>query len=68
MNIKIKAAAITAGLLFAAIAASEIIRLAAANFTKEQISDGIAWVCMSILVFCMYKVVLIQLEMRKFKD
>lgn len=68
MNLKVKAAAITAGLLFAAIAASEVFRLATANFTKEQISDGIAWVCMGILVFCMYKVVLIQLEMRKFKD
>ena len=68
MNIKVKAAAITAGLIVSAIAASEVFRLATANFTREQVADVFGWVCMGILVFCMYKLVLLQLETRKIND
>lgn len=68
MNIKVKAAAITAGLIVAGLAAVEGFMLAATNFSKEQITQAFAWGCMGVIVFCIYKLVLLQLEMRKFDE
>lgn len=68
MNIKLKAAGITAALIVSAIALLEVLKLATANFTREQLADGFAWACMGVLVFCMYKLVLIQLQIRKIDE
>ena len=65
MNIKLKAAGITAALIVSAIALLEVLKLATANFTTEQISTVVSLVCMSVLVYFMYKLVLIQLEISK---
>ena len=68
MNIKVRAAAITAGLIVSGLAAVEVFMLALANFSKEQITQAFGWVCMGVIVFCIYKLVLLQLEMRKFDE
>jgi hypothetical protein len=65
MNIKLKAAGITAALIVSAIAFLKVLSLATANFTTEQISTAVSLVCMSVLVYFMYKLVLTQLEISK---
>ncbi len=65
MNLKLKAAGITAALIVSVVLLVEVLGLVLANFTKEQLANGFQWTCMGILVFCMYKLVLLQLELRK---
>lgn len=68
MNIKVKAAGITAGLIISAIAALELLKLATANLTRAQLADVFAWISICALAFCMYKLVLLHLETRNIKD
>lgn len=68
MNIKVKAAGITAGLIIAALAAVELLKLVTANLTREQVAGVFAWISICAIAFCMYKLVLLHLETRNIKD
>lgn len=59
MNIKLKAAGITAALIVAGTVITSIIQIA---FTPDQVLKGIGLLCIVGLVYVFYKLVLINLE------
>lgn len=65
MNIKIKAAVITVGLLAAASLVANVLAVLIANLTAEQAAGIFFWGCTTFLVFCFYKLVLIYLESKE---
>ena len=62
MNIKFKAASITAVMMVFAVVISGILHYVSTYFTSEQIMSAISWGAMALLVFCIYKLVLTNLE------
>ena len=62
MNIKLKAVAITAGLIAGAALTAELLNLVLKNLTADQITTIFSWGCLALLAFCFYKLVLINLE------
>lgn len=65
MNIKAKAAAITAGLIVAAIVATELIRAAVNYLTTDQLADLFGSAFGAFFVYCAYRGVLSHLEYKK---
>ena len=62
MNIKAKAAAITAGLIVGAIVISALIHEAVTHLTTEQITTFVGSVFGAFFVYCIYQVILSRLE------
>lgn len=62
MNIKIKAAAITAGLIVGAIVISALIHEAVNHLTTEQITTFVGSVFGAFFVYSIYQVILGRLE------
>lgn len=62
MNIKVKAAAITTGLIVGAIVISALIHAAANHLTTEQITTFVGSVFGAFFVYCIYQVILSRLE------
>jgi uncharacterized membrane protein len=65
MNLKIKALLITAGLMVSALLASLGLDFIRNTFTAEQITTGVMVFCMAGLVYLMYSLVLVRLEMQE---
>ena len=62
MNIKVKAAAITAGLIVGAIATVGLIHVVANVFTTEQITTFVESVFVAFIVYGIYQLILGRLE------
>lgn len=62
MNIKLKAAVITAGIFASAVVVVSVLDAVFKNLTAEQVANIFSWGCMALLAFCFYKLVLINLE------
>ena len=65
MNIKLKAALITAGVFFAGYVAALLMNFIAETFTTEQVFYGVMVLCLAGLSYLMYGVVLARLEMEE---
>lgn len=72
MNIKLKAAAITAGLIVGAIAIVGLIHAVANVFTTEQITTFVESVFVAFIVYGIYQLILSRLEyqntLKKIRD
>jgi putative flippase GtrA len=62
MNIKIKAALQTAGILAVICTLSVGLQLLLASLTADEISKILSVGCITLLVYCMYQLVLTRLE------
>ena len=62
MNIKIKAALQTAGVLAVICTVSVVIQLLLTGLTADEISKILSVGSIALLVYCMYKLVLNRLE------
>ena len=72
MNIKLKAAAITAGLIVGAVAIVGLIHAVANVFTTEQITTFVESVFVAFIVYGIYQLILGRLEyqdtLKKIRD
>lgn len=62
MNLKAKAAAITAGLIAGTFATAGLVHVVVNYLTTEQITNLIGSVCGAVLVYGIYQVILSRLE------
>jgi hypothetical protein len=62
MNIKIKAALQTAGVLAVICGVSVGLQFLLASLTADEVSKIISVGCIALLVYCMYQLVLTRLE------
>ena len=65
MNIKLKAAVITVGAFAGAALIANVLAVLAANLTAAQIASIFSWGCLAVLMFCFYKLILINLECKE---
>lgn len=72
MNIKIKAAGITVGLIISAFAIAELAHAGLSYFKPEQVMNALGYLAIAGLVYVFYKLVLANLEykesLQKIKD
>lgn len=62
MNIKVKAAGITAGIFISTIAVVEILRFVLDALTPDQVLSILGYGSISLLIWMFYKLVLTNLE------
>lgn len=65
MNIKVKAAGITAGLIVSAFAVAQILHMISEYLSPEQVMSAIGWGGIALLTWLFYKLVLTNLEYKE---